>query len=250
MKDFKKYLPVVIVLAVFAVGLGSAIFAYKQFNKTSSNEVEDEGPELPASQRPYASLTPTIDGHYMDLVISNINVPDAKKIEFELFYTTGEGNNQGTKGSVTLKGNDVVKNQILLGSESNGKFRYDTGVEIGTLTIKFRDASGKVIGRTATTWKLLSDTTDLASADGKFSYKLEDSLEDTFFVVMPTLGLPGPLNATAASEAYGVFTSSEDEVPGEVTLGGSLHRWDDKASEWVALDGTSSDNVGVFISTN
>lgn len=246
----KKYLPVVIVLAVFAVGLGSAIFAYKQFNKSSALEVEDEGPELPASQRPYSSLTPTEDGHYMDLVISNINVPEAKKIEFELFYTTGEGNNQGTKGSVTLKGNDVVKNQILLGSESNGKFRYDTGVELGTLTIKFRDSSGKVIGRTATTWKLLSDTTDLTSSDGKFTYKLEETLDDTYFVVMPTLGLPGPLNVTAASESYGVFTSSEDEIAGKVTLGENLHRWDEEASEWVALEGTSSEDVGVFISSN
>ena len=250
MSNMKKFAPVIIVLVVFALLAGGGFYVYKSFFGAPKEVVEDEGPELDASLRPFVTITPTEDGHYMDLTISNINVPGAKKMEFELFYTTGEGNNQGTTGKVTLKGNDLVKNQILLGSESSGKFRYDQGVELGTLTIKFRDENGKNIGRTATTWRLQHGTRDLASSDGKFKYTLsEDS--DAYFVTLITMGLPKQFDGTTSLESYGVFTSSEDPIAGTVSLGeGNLNMWNSQKEVWESVSNNLSENTGIFISSN
>lgn len=244
----KKFTPVIVVLVIFALGLGGAVYAFRQFTK-APNQLEEDGPELPASQRPFSTLTPTEDGYYMDLVITNIDVPGAEKIVFEVFYTTAEGNNQGTRGELALKGDDTIRNQLLLGSESNGNFRFDEGVEMGTLTVKFRDNKGKVIGQTKTTWHMQENPTELTSADGKFAYTLDDEAEG-FFVTMNTLGLPGDFNGVTSSESYGVFSHLEGNLPGEVSLSGDVSRWDGEDGEWVSLGGTASEDIGVFISSN
>lgn len=229
---------------ILSGGLVIILIAFISFNMLRGNkstEVADESiPELPVDQRPFTSLVPTEDGHYLNLVVEGINVPGAALMEYELFYGTAEGINQGIPGRVTLP-KDSIDRELLLGSESSGNFRYDEGVDDGRLTLKFRDVDGKFIGKVVTTWMLYSGTDKLASFDNNFTYTL-DEVSNEFFIVMDTFGLPSKYNGEVTSGPYGIFSSSNDEHSGD--LNSEFSRFD--GIEWLPAS-NSSDDIGVFV---
>lgn len=236
-------------LPIILLGLGIFLIAVLFLSRGRGSTVitdEEDAPELPFSQRPYTQLIPTEDGHYLNLIVSNINVPKAESMDYELYYGTAEGITQGVPGKVKLEGKSMIERPLLLGSESSGKFRYDEGVNDGTLTLRFRDKDGKMIGKVAGQWTLSSETDMLTSLDGKFKYTLDEASE-AFFVVMPTFGVPESAPIDVSSGPYGVFASVDDEFPGTVNFTGNVQMWD--GSSWNSVSG-SSDNIGVFIATN
>lgn len=240
----KKQLPVIILLAGVVV-VAVAFLAFRSRTPAGST-TEDEGPDLPVSQRPYTQLIPTDDGHYLNLIISNINVPNAASMDYELYYDTADNITQGVPGKINLDGKDKIERELLLGSESSGKFRYDQGVNDGTLTLRFRDKNGKMIGKVAGQWALLNNNRVLSSLDGKFSYTL-NVISDAYFVVMPTFGVPSSTPAEVISGPYGVFSSSETGLDGVVDLSGNVYRYD--SSSWQSVS-KSSTSIGVFVGTN
>jgi hypothetical protein len=234
-------------LPLILLGAGAlvVIVAFLMLRRPAG-EAEEDAPELPFSQRPFARLVPTKDGHYLNMIVSDFKVPNAASMDYELYYDTAEGITQGVPGKVNLDGKTSVERELLLGSESSGKFRYDEGVDDGTLTLRFRDAGGKLIGKVAGQWALLSGTDTLSSLDGKFAYTLDEE-SDAFFIVMPTFGLPESAPAEVTVGPYGVFASEIGPFPGEVNLSGNVYGW--YANNWEALTGSSSD-LGLFITTN
>lgn len=239
----KEKLPLVLlVTGVLVVSL--AVFIIR--GRGGSGTVDD-GPELPFSQRPFTRLVPKEDGHYLSLMVENINVPGAVSMDYELYYGTADGITQGVPGKVTLEGKEKIERELLLGSESSGKFRYDEGVDDGTLTLRFRDEDGKTIGKVAGQWSFLQGTKELASLDGKFTYTLKQS-SDAYFVVMPTFGLPESSPGEVSSGPYGVFASTDGAYPGTVNFVGNVYGF--YGSKWEKLSGSSSSDIGVFITTN
>lgn len=228
---------VLVLLAAFLVLRG----------RGASDAGEDNVPELPLSQRPYTRLVPTEDGHYLNMIVSNFKVPGAVSMDYELYYDTAEGITQGVPGKINLDGKQSVERQLLLGSESSGKYRYDEGVDDGTLTLRFRDADGKLIGKVAGQWSFVTDTTELASLDGKFKYTLEKEAKGVYFVIMPTFGVPQDATGEVVSGPYGIFASEGGPFAGSVDLNGNVYAW--YGSNWQSVSG-SSDDLGVFIATN
>lgn len=237
----KKYWPVaLLLLGVLLIG---SIFVLKSRNKELPVEEEENIPEVPFGQRPVVTLTPTEDGHYLVLNVSNL-VYDAETLEYLLEYKTSAGETQGVSGRLDLSGQNSLERELLLGSESSGKFRYDEGVEEGTITLRYRDSSGKTTGKVASDFHLQKDPTKLTSLDGKFSATPEPSIG--YFVTMSTMGLPGDAPGNIVVGPYGVFTSSEDSVTLTLDLTGSeLYLWD---GEWIKLEDGSTTSIGIFIS--
>lgn len=151
----KKYLPLILLgFGLLAVIVGIVIV--KNIKKQSVVTDDDIAvPEIPADQRPSISLTPTSDGHWLNFVVSKLNVKGAASMDYELVYSVKNGGQQGVPGTVKLDGNNIER-KLLLGSESSGKFRYDEGVETGTMTLRFRNSNGKLIGKLSTTFTLSS----------------------------------------------------------------------------------------------
>lgn len=206
-------------LPLILFGVGLLVFALvfifivrKNKNVLPSDETTIE---VPFADRPVVSLTPRSDGHWLDLKIEKFKVPKAASLDYELLYTLPDGRVQGVPGTVQLEGISDLKRELLLGSESSGKFRYDEGVKDGNLTIRFRDAKGKLLTKFATKFRMQTDETDLTSIDENFTYKLEKSVKGEYFVIMETFGLPSESNITSVSEGpYGVFTSiGETSLP-------------------------------------
>lgn len=211
----KKYLPLILVggglLAVIVVIV--LIVKLIGGSKTPQTQEEAKVPELPQSQWPAVSLTPTdnpavkgSDGHWLDFRVQKINVPGAATMDYLLVYNTSDGGQQGVPGTIKLSSSETER-KLLLGSESSGKFRYDAGVERGTMTITFRDGNGKSMGKLSTDFHLQSETTTLTSIDGKFTYTLDKLAKGVFFVTMQTFLAPDPALAVVSSGGYSVFAS-------------------------------------------
>src|SRR3989344_4056334 len=133
----KKYLPLILVGVGVLVLVGGFLVIRGSENKGNQTpRVQDETqaslPEIALADRPIASLTPTNDGHFLNLKIEKIKIPDAVTMDYEMTYQLPDGRTQGAPGTIKLEGQTVVERKLLLGSESSGKFRYDEGVKQGT----------------------------------------------------------------------------------------------------------------------
>lgn len=242
----KKYLP----LILFVIGLGVLTVAFFVFKgkKTSVETEEAVLQEIVLEKQPVTSLTPSEDGYWLILKIEKIII-DAASLDYELLYKLPDGRTQGVPGTVKLDGQKTIERELLLGSESSGKFTYDEGVESGTLTLRFRNEKGKLLVKFSTQFHLQSETKKLTPVNDNFSYTLTKTPAKTFFVTMETFGLPGDAPAEVTSGPYGVFSSSESSLAGSVEMGGkTIYRW--SGSKWQALQGGSSSDVGIFIGTS
>jgi len=135
-------------------------------------------------------------------------------MDYLMVYGTSDGGQQGVPGTVKLTGPDIER-MLLLGSESSGKFRYDAGVEQGTMTITFRDGNGKMIGKLTTDFHLQSGVTELTSVDGLFKYTLDKIAKNVYFVTMKTYKEPS-VTSVVWQNGYGVFASDSLAHTGEL----------------------------------
>jgi hypothetical protein len=241
----KKFLP----LILFLVGVLVLIAVYFLVIRKSSNKeseiVDETVSEIALSDRPVTSLTPSADGHWLKLEIEKIKV-SAASLDYELLYQLPDGRTQGVPGTISLDGQTGIERDLLLGSESSGKFRYDEGVEEGTLTLRFRNDKGKLIAKLTTKFHLQSNTQKLSSIDGNFKVNLDKLPKKAFFVVMETFGLPSDISIV--NGPYGVFSSTSDKLTGTIDLeGGKVQRW--TGSAWVPETGSTS-TIGIFVTTS
>jgi len=242
MNKIKKFLPLILLFLGIVVVVGAYFFVSR--SKKDKDVVEDTTSlvEVQLSDRPIASLIPSDDGHWLTLLIEKITI-DAASLDYELLYKLPDGRTQGVPGSITLKGEEEIERELLLGSESSGKFRYDEGVEKGTLTLRFRNDKGKLIAKFSTEFTLSSGVSELASVDEAFTVKLSKKSSE-FFIVMETFGIPGDISSEALSGPYGVFSSAPTLLgTGEIDLG-TLYRWSGK--EWNKASSETS-GIGIFI---
>lgn len=214
--------------------------------------------ETPLEERPYVTLTPSSDGHWLTISVSRIR--DASILEYELLYDTASGAIQGTINTVDLKGEISYSKEILLGSESRGHYKYDEGVTEGKLTIRLRGDKGT--RKFNSDFHLQQGVGELTSIAGKFKStgKLSPS---AFYITMLTIGLPREIEGEVVGGPYGVFTSGNTVVKnGRVALtlseeapSAKLYSWD--GASWgeekkdVEIDGekvsASVDSLATFV---
>lgn len=245
----KKFIPIILLLlgAVMAVAVYFVVFRGGPDEEMVPEE-EVALVEVPFEESPYASLTPTADGHFLNLYVSNMSIMankyESQSMDYELLYKLPDGRTQGVPGSVKLQGLSELERELLLGSESSGKFRYDEGVEEGTLSLRFRDEDGKLIAKFTTEFSLLNGVDELTMPGESFTYTLEGP-QKGYFVVMNTFGVETQPDFTLISGPYGVFGSMETEVPGTVNATHSLVN-----GVWEEIPGGESEGIGVFVSAS
>lgn len=248
----KKYLPFILV----GVGILVLLLVYfTVFKKTSNNVVPEETAliEVALPDRPFVVLSPKEDvnknfGHWLHLKIEKLKIPGAVSVDYELLYNLTSGEQQGVPGTVMLSGQSVIERDLLLGSESSGKFRYDEGVTYGTLTLRFRNEKGKLLVKFVSDFHMQNSEKVLTSKDGKFTYTLDKAPTKTYFVTMPTFGVPDELPlGNVSGEPYSVASSSKAALSGSVNLDGA-QRW--SGSAWQSLSDGKSSDIGLFISSS
>ena len=244
---YQKYLPIIVIVAALGI-LTAAVMVIRARNTTpTTKQGEVISKEVALEDRPIASLTPSADGHWLKLVITKIKIK-AETMDYELLYQLPDGRTQGVPGTIDLKEESEITRDLLLGSESSGRFRYDEGVEEGSLTLRFRDGKGKLLTKFTTKFHLQSGDKELTSVEEGFSYTLTKVGKD-FFVTMETFGIPVDAPGEIMAGPFGVFSSATSAVSGTVKLGsGPIYRAE--GTKWEKLEGGSSSDTGIFVSTS
>ncbi len=217
----KKFLPLIL-LGVGLLVVVVALFVVKGGKKDVVDEEENVA-EIPLEKRPLVKLVPSEDGHWLDLSISEVMVDGAASVDYELLYTKLDGRVQGVPGKVALNGNSIER-KLLLGSESSGKYTYDEGIEGGKLSLKFRNESGKLVGKLEGEWVLESNQDEITSSDGKVVVTFASVPEDVFYVLMPVFGMPEAVSENVMAGPYGLFTSDQNETEAEVLIDGGMSK--------------------------
>ncbi|HUW21997.1 MAG TPA: hypothetical protein VMW41_05045 [Candidatus Bathyarchaeia archaeon] len=199
--------------------------------------------EVSLAERPFISLTPSVDGHWLSLDITRIQAADS--LEYELTYDTADGLSQGAVGGPFKLEGDSYEKRILLGTESSGHYRYHEGVSGGTITIRLDGTGGT--RRFNSDFSLRQEMDKLVSIDGRFAL-MADFSKSQFYVIMPTVGLPAELAGEIVTGPYGVFTSGSAKINNGIMEleGESVYYWDSRS--WQRLQGNKVDGVGVFAS--
>jgi hypothetical protein len=234
----KVILAAVVLLVIVLVG---AIVYLK------NNSGEEGGfRQLTLNERPFATLTPSEDGHWLTLRIENLVVKEAKRLEYLLLYNLEDGRSQGVPGSVDLTGKKTFEQNILLGSESSGKYRYDEGVTDGSLTITYRSEKDVIISRFTSRFILQLGGDDLVIEEGDFLYRFEEEYPEDWFVLMSTMGVPMRFDKEVAVGPFGILSSSDKSFRGSVETTGDVYRYNGR--EWELLDDSGLfAGLGVFL---
>lgn len=192
----KKILLILIILLIGFTFLGG-LFFFLLKGKTNENKTPAVSSEnekvVPIEERPFVLLTPRADGHEIKMEIKNIK--NADKVEYELSYMAGEFS-RGTLGEVELDGTTSINRDLLLGSESCSggekktcRYKYDEGVDGGTLVVRLR--KNKEVQKYETPFSLKKGdaSNQLTLSDLNFSF-LGNLQKDTFYLVYSPLGIP------------------------------------------------------------
>lgn len=163
--------------------------------------------ELNQNDRPVISLIPRTDGHELELSLKNIP-SSIQRIEYELLYTAVDNGMEIEKGvGDTIKdiGNSISR-KLLLGTSSctNGcKYKYDTGVTGGTLSLTLINQSGQAamfetpfVIRTGAQIKKESNQITLDTEN--YSHSVSNPKNNSFYILIKNFG---------GQESYSLFES-------------------------------------------
>lgn len=244
----KNLFPIAIVVILTLGLIGGAFMFLRGSTKAPVQQVEQDEDSstlktLSVEESPYVSLTPSADGHNFHLLITKVP-SSASSLEYEMVYSVASGVTQGVPGTIKDLSSSTIERDLLLGTCSSGKCRYDEGVKDGTFTVRLRDSKGKLISKMETDFRLLKGGTKLTSIDGKFTYTFSKA-SSAYYLIMGTFGIPTSAPGKVAEGPYGIFSKDAKSVTGTVTLAsGDIYGY--TGSKWSKLTAGKASGLGVF----
>ncbi len=249
----KKY------IAIIAVVLGGFLLVGALVWGLSPAPTEQAGPTprptlppepvnvIPVEERPYARITPTVDGRTLKLSLEAINKP-ADEAEYEIEYQTGTVL-QGAGGLFSLSALPSTQDVLLGSCSAGGKCSYHEGVTGGQLTFRMSGDSRYAVRGEWSLWSNPSGAeSTLSSRDGKFGLSGTGLTRVRYGVVFLSPGYPAELPGEALSSMYAIGVSSVPTGSTEVSLrlnsdvaSADIAVWDGTA--WKTVSGTVADKT-------
>lgn len=210
MKKIYFLIPLIILLIA-----GLWFFVLKKPQTNEEKRVSPAGIEevnvLPIEERPYMTLTPTADGHFLDLVI--VDPRGYKSVDYEFEYQAGTSIKGGI-GSFDFTKEPPFEKRNLLGTQSKNDYYFDENVSGGSFTFRFLNGKKETLKTDFTLQEAKAQAGRFTSRDLKVILDVgEKGLPDnTFVVITQTLGMPEKATGEILAGPYGFFTAEKKEV--------------------------------------
>lgn len=216
MKNYLKLIIPGLILMVILVWLFKPGKKAVTVNQPPTKKM-DEINKLAIADRPFVTLVPREDGKEVKMTIDRVKAAD--QVEYEMEYQT-DSLIQGVFGTIDFTKEPVpVSKDLLFGSCSKGKCRYDEGVTGGSLTMRFE-------GNTPFALKSDFNLQQQFDRDGRFVSRDSKATLDvgktglpnnTFVIVAGTMGLPADVSGEIIAGPYS-FLSAASPVLKSATL--------------------------------
>lgn len=233
----------VVVLAVLAIGLVVKKMSGQPQAENPTNQKKKTVLEpkniLEFASRPYIKLTPTADGHNLEIAVLEVKKP-ATELEYELEYQSGTLL-QGFQEVLKL---DTLpaKTTKLFGSKSaGGSVTYHEDIRGGSLQARFLGAENYVLKQDWRYFDNKAKESEFSSKDAKFQITSLDLKNNRLLIIYNTPGFPTGLDKTPVSEPYSLTSASP--LKGEATISlraneeGDLAIWGYDGAKWTNLGG-------------
>ncbi len=165
--------------------------------------------KIAVADRPYVTLIPRADGKEVKMTIDFVK--DAANLEYEMEYQAASLI-QGVFGTIDFaKEPAPVSKDLLFGSCSKGKCRYDEGVSGGSLTLRFDGGSDPYALKTDFNLQNMFDRQGVfTSKDIKATLDVGKAglPNNTFVIVVGTLGLPAVVEGEVIAGPYAFLAAT------------------------------------------
>ena len=201
----KKKLPIIILVAILVLGSGAFLLLRKDKNVEEEATVTKKKISQPVniievSDRPYMTLEPSSDGHYITIGVEEIK-KDANSLNYEMEYQTGSML-QGFQGLLTLDSFPVSEKKLFGSRSAGGSVTYHEDIKGGNLLAEFDGADDYAV---KSAWRYFTNSdneTKFSSQDTKFSIANDDLAKYSYVVIYNSPGYPGEIKAELASDPY------------------------------------------------
>lgn len=82
----KKFVPLILFVLGLLVVIVAFVYIRGRSGDSESGDGEESVAELPFKDRPFVSLVPSEDGHWLKLKVEDIRVRKAEKVDYLLLY--------------------------------------------------------------------------------------------------------------------------------------------------------------------
>lgn len=194
---------------------------------------------LEFSLRPYLKLTPTADGHNLEIAVIEVK-KSATELEYELEYQSGTSR-QGFQEVLKLDTLPVSTTKLFGSKSGGGAITYHEDIKGGSLQARFIGPENYVLKQDWRYFDNKAKGTDFSSKDAKFQITSADLKTNRLLIIYNTPGVPTGLAGTVVSEPYSLTSASALQGTATVSIRaneeGELSLWGYNGSQWVNLDG-------------
>lgn len=208
MKNYLKFIiPGLLVLAL------GGWFIFKKPEKTETptqpGRKMEEINKIEIQDRPFVTLTPRADGKEVTLTIDRVK--NADTVEYEMEYQAAELI-QGVFGTIDFDEEKLpVTKDLLFGSCSKDKCRYDEGVSGGSLTMRFDGGTTPYALKTDFNLQQMFDRQGkFTSRDSKATLDVGKSglANNTFVIISGAMGLPAEIEGEIIAGPYSFLATT------------------------------------------
>ena len=239
MKNIYIIIPLVILLIV-----GGFVFLRKPKQEEKRLETPKGIKEinvLAVKKRPYMTLRPSADGHF--LYVEVVDSKDFKTADYEFEYQAGTSIKGGI-GSFDFSEEPPYEDEKLLGTKSKADYYFDENVFAGSFTFIFMNGERSALKTDFTLQKAGDEQGKFSSRDLKVILDVGKTglADNTYVVTIQTMGLPAKVEGEVLAGPYGFFSSGKSLVKSaaltfkskEELEGAKILAWTN--GEWIEME--------------
>ena len=251
----KKLFIIVPIVAVILIG--TIVFFVNKNKKAAAptpaantkKKVQSPVNVIPVAERPYLSLEPSSDGHYITISVHEVK-KTASQLEYEMEYQTGSML-QGFGGLFKVDKLPYSEKKLFGSQSAGGAITYHEDIKGGNFLAQFTGAAVSDSYAVKSAWRYFTNSdkdSEFASQDNKFSIKNADLSKYSYIIIYNSPGYPEGLKGDLLSDPYVVTAekslktlSSNFEVTIRASEDGQMMGYD--GSKWHKMDSTYSDGI-------
>lgn len=206
LKTINKKVLVIALLLIIAIVTGVVLFVKNKktaapvATTATKKKVQSPVNVIAVADRPYISLEPSADGHYITTNVIEVK-KTATQLDYEMEYQTGSML-QGFGGLIKLDKLPVSDKKLFGSQSAGGAITYHEDIKGGNLLAQFTGTESYAV---KSAWRYFANSdqaSEFSSQDTKFTVGNQELSKYSYIVIYNSPGYPAGLKGETISDPY------------------------------------------------